>query len=199
MELFNSNLPKLIETIGLLGVFFIIFAETGLFFGFFFPGDSLLFTAGILASKGLFNLPLLIFLCFLGSFLGNQVGYIFGKKVGRRIFNKEDSFWFHKDHLMRAENFYEEHGKKTIILARFVPIIRTFAPIVAGVGKMNFRTFTFYNLLGGFLWTAGLTSGGYFLGNLIPDVDRYLLPIVAGIIVISFLPTAHGLYKNHKK
>lgn len=199
MELFNSNLPKLIETIGLLGVFFIIFAETGLFFGFFFPGDSLLFTAGILASKGLFNLPLLVFLCFLGSFLGNQVGYIFGKKVGRRIFNKEDSFWFHKDHLMRAENFYEEHGKKTIILARFVPIIRTFAPIVAGVGKMNFQTFTFYNLLGGFIWTAGLTSAGYFLGNLIPDVDRYLLPIVAAIIIISFLPTVHGLYKNHKK
>lgn len=134
----------------------------------------------------------------MGSVLGNQVGYVFGKKVGRRIFTKEDSFWFHKDHLMRAEKFYEEHGRKTIILARFVPIIRTFAPIVAGVGKMNFKTFAAYNIFGGLFWTAGLTSAGYFLGNFIPDVDRYLLPIVAGIIIVSFLPTVFGLYKNHR-
>lgn len=121
--------------------------------------------------------------------LGDNVGYAFGKKIGPRVFNKEDSFWFHKKHLEKAESFYEKHGGKTIILARFMPIVRTFAPIVAGAANMNYKTFFIYNLIGGFLWSVGLTLLGYVAGKSIPNVDKYLLPILAIIIILSLLPT----------
>lgn len=178
----------LIETLGLVGVFAIVFAESGLFFGFFLPGDSLLFTAGLLASQGYFNVVVLWFGCMVCAILGDSVGYAFGKKVGPKIFFREDSFFFHKKHIDRTRAFYEKHGKKTIILARFVPIVRTFAPILAGVGRMEYRTFLSYNVLGGVLWSTLLIFLGYTLGALIPSVDRYLLPIVLAIIFISFLP-----------
>lgn len=199
MDFLHLDLVKIIETIGLVGLFAIIFTETGLFFGFFLPGDSLLFTAGFLASRGIFNLPILIVVCFVAAVGGNFVGYEFGKRVGKRFFNREDSIWFHKNHLLRAERFYQEHGKKTIMIARFLPVIRVFAPIVAGMGRMNYRTFVLYNLLGGAIWTVGLTSGGFFLGSAIPDVDKYLLPIVGTIIIISFLPTIATFVKNNKR
>lgn len=199
MDFLHLDLAKIIETIGLVGLFVIIFTETGLFFGFFLPGDSLLFTAGFLASRDIFNLPVLILICFLAAILGNFVGYEFGKRVGRRFFNRDDSIWFHKDHLLRAERFYHEHGKKTIVIARFLPVIRVFAPIVAGLGHMKYQTFVFYNIVGGALWTIGLTTSGFFLGNLVPDIDKYLLPIVGGIIIISFLPTIAAFVKNNKK
>jgi len=151
-SIFNLDLPMLIKAIGYFGIFFIIFAESGLFFGFFLPGDSLLFTAGLLASQGYFDIAILILLTTLGAILGDQIGYLFGKKVGPKIFNYDESLLFKKKYITDAENFYQKHGKKTIILARFVPIVRTFVPILAGVGKMHYRTFFSYNIIGGILW-----------------------------------------------
>lgn len=165
-----------------------IFAESGLFFGFFFPGDSLLFTAGFLASKGFLNEWILLPVVFVAAVLGDNVGYWFGKKVGPKIFSREHSLLFNKKHVTTAQAFYEKHGVKTIILARFVPAVRTFAPIVAGVGKMHYPTFLTYNLVGGLLWGVGVTAAGLFLGNLIPDIDKFLLPIIVGIILISASP-----------
>lgn len=191
--------PKfLVATFGLLGVFSIIFAESGLFFGFFLPGDSLLFTAGLLASQGHFNILALWFGCMFCAVLGDSVGYAFGRKIGPKIFNREDSFFFHKKHIVRTEKFYEKYGKKTIILARFVPIVRTFAPILAGVGNMKYRIFLSYNVIGGALWTTLLIWLGYGLGSVIPSVDRYLLPIVFLIIIVSFIPIVVEWIKNRR-
>jgi len=179
---------SLITWAGYIGIFIIIFAECGVLLGIFLPGDSLLFTAGFLASQGKLDLALLMLICFAGAVLGDNFGYAFGRRAGPAIFKKEDSFFFHKKHLERAARFYDAHGGKTIILARFMPIIRTFAPILAGVGRMNYRVFILYNLVGGALWAIGLTGLGYFLGSTIPGVDRYLFPIVLLIIIVSMLP-----------
>jgi len=188
-SLFNFLDPEfLITTLGLLGVFAIVFAESGLFFGFFFPGDSLLFTAGLLASQGHFNILILWAGTTICAIAGDSIGYAFGKRIGPKLFTKEDSFFFHKEHIHRTEAFYEKHGKKTIILARFIPIVRTFAPILAGLGHMEYKTFLSYNILGGVLWTTTLLFLGYTLGTIIPSVDRYLLPIILAIIALSFLP-----------
>ncbi|MBP7060397.1 MAG: VTT domain-containing protein [Candidatus Moranbacteria bacterium] len=195
MTFFGIDLVSLIETIGYAGVFGIVFAETGLFLGFFFPGDSLLFVAGFLASIGIFSLPWLLIGIFVSGVLGNVIGYEFGRRVGPKIFNREDSFLFKKAHVLKAQTFYEKHGSKTIVLARFMPIVRTFAPIVAGVANMNYRTFFIYNLAGSLLWTIGLVSLGYTLGSVI-DVDRYLLPIVALIVIVSFLPGLVGYWRE---
>ena len=192
------NLETLLPTIGYLGIFAIIFAESGLLIGFFLPGDSLLFTAGFLASQDIFNIYYLAIGCFIAAVVGDSVGYAFGHKVGKRLFNKDDSLLFHKDHLMRAEKFYEKHGKKTIVLARFMPVVRTFAPIVAGIGSMEYKTFIIYNVIGGFLWAVGLTTAGYLLGNLIPNVDKYLLPIVGAIVILSVLPQTLHILKDKK-
>ncbi len=188
----------IIKTLGLLGVVFIVFAESGLFFGFFLPGDSLLFTAGFLASQNLISIWGLFILCFVFAVIGDNVGYFFGKKTGPMIFKREDSLFFHKKHIERAHNFYEKYGKKTIVFARFIPIIRTFAPIVAGVANMEYRTFIFFNLLGGFLWTWGMIGAGFILGNIIPNADKYLTPIILLIILISFIPAIIEFFK-HKK
>ncbi|MEK7088516.1 MAG: VTT domain-containing protein [Patescibacteria group bacterium] len=185
----NIDLPILIQTIGYLGIFFIIFAESGLFFGFFLPGDTLLFTAGLLASQGYFNIALLILLIVSGAVLGDQIGYFFGKKFGPKIFNRDESLFFKKKYITEAENFYKKHGKKTIILARFLPVIRTFIPILAGVGKMHYRTFVTYNIMGGLFWGVSITLSGYFLGQQIPNVDTYLIPILLLIVFVSMLPT----------
>jgi membrane-associated protein len=185
----NFSLPEVIKTVGYVGLFAIIFAESGLIVGFFLPGDSLLFTAGFLASQGYLSLPALCVVCAVAAILGDSVGYSFGRRVGRRLFLRENSTFFKKKYLIAAEEFYEKHGSKTIVLARFTPIIRTFAPIVAGVSQMHYRRFVTYNILGGLLWAVGLTVAGYVLGNVIPDVDKYLLPILAAIIIISLLPS----------
>jgi membrane-associated protein len=177
-------------------LFSIIFAESGLLIGFFLPGDSLLFTAGFLASQGFMSIYVLTPLCFVAAVLGDSVGYAFGHKVGKKLFKKEDSILFHKDHLLRAKEFYEKHGGKTIILARFLPVVRTFAPIVAGIGDMKYSTFLFYNVIGGVLWAVGLTLTGFFLGSLIPDIDRYLLPIIGTIVLISVAPTMWHILKE---
>ena len=168
-------------------LFAIVFAESGLFIGFFLPGDSLLFTTGFLASKGLLDIRILLPLFFVAAVAGDSVGYTFGRKVGRRLFQREKSLLFHKGHLMKAEAFYEKYGKKTIIFARFVPVIRTFAPIIAGIGHMEYKTFIIYNVVGGFLWAVGLTTLGYFLGQ-IPWIEENFEIAIFVIIGISILP-----------
>ena len=159
--------------------------------GFFFPGDSLLFTAGFLASQNFMDIKVLIIGCFISAILGDSVGYWLGHKFGRRLFSRDDSIWFHKDHLTRAQRFYEKHGGKTIILARFVPVIRAFAPVVAGIGVMDYKRFLAFNLVGGVLWAIAIPLLGFYLGSLVPNVDRYLLPIVGLIIIASVLPAVH--------
>ena len=193
----STDLPALIQSIGYLGVWGMVFAESGLLIGFFLPGDSLLFTAGFLASQQLLNVWLLIVGAAVCAIAGDSVGYYTGHRFGRRLFRREDSRLFHKDHLIKAQQFYERHGGKAIVLARFMPIIRTFAPITAGIGKMDYPTFFGYNLAGGISWTVGLTMLGYFLGSVIPNVDRYLLPIVVMIVVISLLPSAYHLWQEN--
>ncbi|MBP9718221.1 DedA family protein [Candidatus Gracilibacteria bacterium] len=193
------DIVELIKTVGYIGVTAIVFAESGLLIGFFLPGDSLLFTAGLLASQGYLNIYLLVPLCFAAAVFGDSVGYAFGKKMGPKIFNKKESRWFHPNHLERANAFFEKYGGKAIILARFMPVVRTFTPIVAGAGNMTYRKFVFNNVLGGFLWTFGLTLAGYFLGKSIPDIDRYLLPIIGGIILLSILPVVFHFIKERKK
>ena len=187
----HFDLPELIKTIGYLGIFTIVFLESGLLVGFFFPGDSLLFTAGFLASQGFFDIKILIAGCFIAAVAGDSIGYYIGAKLGPKLFKKDNSIIFHKKHLERAQRFYDKHGGKTIILARFIPVIRAFAPVVAGAGKMNYKKFLTFNLFGGVLWAIGVTLAGYYLGSLIPDVDKYLLPIVGLIVIASILPVLH--------
>lgn len=189
--MFGFDLSTLIQTVGYLGVFAIVFLESGMMLGFFFPGDSLLFTAGFLASQNFMDIKVLIVGCFISAILGDSVGYWLGHKFGRRLFQREDSIWFHKDHLTRAQRFYEKHGGKTIILARFVPVIRAFAPVVAGIGVMDYRRFLAFNLAGGVLWAIAIPLLGFYLGRMVPNVDRYLLPIVGLIIIASVLPAVH--------
>ena len=190
------NLETILPTIGYIGIFAVVFAESGLFIGFFLPGDSLLFTAGFLASQEIFDIRILSLLCFIAAVTGDSVGYAFGRHIGPRLFTREDSWLFHKKHLAKAQHFYEKHGKKTIVIARFMPIVRTFAPIVAGIGNMHYKTFITYNIVGGFLWGIGVTVAGYFLGKVIPDVDKYLIPIVVVIIIASILPSVIHLIKE---
>jgi membrane-associated protein len=197
----HFDLLKILPAIGYVGIFVIVFAESGLLIGFFLPGDSLLFTAGFLASQDIFDIRILAFLCFIAAVTGDSVGYAFGHKIGRKLFQRKNSLLFHKENLMKAEKFYEKYGKKTIVLARFMPMIRTFAPIVAGVGNMEYKSFLTYNIVGGLLWGVGITSAGYYLGSLIPDVDKYLLPIILVIIIASVAPTAIHILKDssHRK
>jgi membrane-associated protein len=183
------SLTEILPVIGLAGIAGIVFAESGLLIGFFLPGDSLLFTAGFLASQDIFNITTLVVVCFMAAVAGDSVGYAFGHRIGRKIFRREDSIFFHKRNLLRAEEFYRKHGGKTIILARFMPVVRTFAPILAGVGSMKYPNFLAYNVIGGALWAIGLPLAGYFLGTLIPDIDKYLIPIIIGIILLSVAPS----------
>lgn len=189
---------EIIATLGTAGVIVIIFLETGAFFGFFLPGDSLLFTAGFLATQGYTSLAWLLIGAFIAAVAGDSVGYAFGKKIGPALFTREDSLLFNKRHIARAQHFFEKYGKKTIILARFVPIVRTFAPIVAGVGNMTYRTFISYNVIGGFVWTWLMIWLGYGLGSLIPNPDKYILPVIAAIILISFIPPVWE-YIRHRR
>jgi membrane-associated protein len=191
------DLESLIETVGYLGMFAIVFAETGLLVGFFLPGDSLLFTAGFLASQDYLNIWLLVIVCFSAAVLGDAVGYLIGHRWGRNLFSKEESRFFKPKYLHQAEAFFDKHGGKAIILARFLPIVRTFIPVIAGVSAMRYRRFFTYNIIGGFLWAVGVTVAGYFLGSTIPGVDKYLFPIILGIIVISIFPTAIHIWREN--
>ena len=190
------NPHTLIAVLGLAGVIAVVFAETGLFFGFFLPGDSLLFTAGFLASEHHLSFIWLLIGTCIAAIVGDSVGYIFGKKVGPVLFNKEDSVVFNKEHIVRAQHFYEKYGKKTIIFARFIPIIRTFAPIVAGVGNMNYKVFISFNIIGACAWTWTLLWLGYGFGSIIPNPDRYVVPAVLIIIAISAAPALREIFRK---
>jgi membrane-associated protein len=182
------NPESLIEAFGTLGLFAIVFAESGLLFGFFLPGDSLLFTAGLLASRGTLSLPVVMLGCVVAAIAGDQVGYVIGRRAGPALFRRPDSRLFHKKNVERAHAYFEKNGPKTIILARFLPVIRTFTPVVAGVGQMDYGRFVTFNVIGGVLWGAGVTMLGYTLGSSIPDIDRWLLPIILVISAASFVP-----------
>jgi membrane-associated protein len=194
------DLVGIIRTFGYLGIIAIIFAESGLFFGFFLPGDSLLLTAGLLAARGELNLVILLLTLPLAAVLGDNVGFWFGKKVGPAIFNRENSLLFRRKNLLAAKSFYDKHGGKTITLARFMPFIRTFVPIVAGAVEMEYRRFFFFNLVGGLVWAAGVTLAGYFLGQFFPPdvLDRYFLLIIVVVIFISALPAMVHAWKEYR-
>lgn len=198
------NPEKIIEKGGLLLVALIIFAESGLLIGFFLPGDSLLFVAGFLTSKpsGLPHLdqplPVVCLVLFIAAVVGDQVGYQFGKRVGPSLFNRPDSRLFRQSHVAKATEFFERHGSKTIVLARFVPIVRTFAPIVAGVTGMPYRTFTIFNIVGGALWAVGLTIAGYFLGQI--DVIKNNLEVaLPTIVALSLVPVVIEFVKHRRQ
>ncbi len=189
----------LIQHLGIYGLFFIIFAETGLFFGFFLPGDSLLITAGILASQGYIN----IWVLWLGSFIfavyGDSFGYWLGKKIGPKIFIKEESFFFRREYVERTKKFFEKHGNKTIFIARFVPIIRTLAPTLAGVGEMKYSKFLAYNIIGGFVWSSVMVLTGYFIGNSIPNILEYIWLVILIIVFLSVIPLYFEWRSSRKK
>jgi membrane-associated protein len=182
---------------GLAIICAIVFAETGLLIGFFLPGDSLLFTAGFLAAGGHLNIVLLLVLVTAAAIIGDQVGYLIGYKTGSRIFQREDSRFFKREHLLRTQAFYEKHGGKTIILARFVPIVRTFAPVVAGVASMEYRRFVTYNVVGGFGWVWSMALLGYGLGNIIPR--EWLEPAVIVIVILSIMPLVVEWWRHRKE
>ena len=178
----------------------IVFAETGLLAGFFLPGDSLLVTAGLVAAVGgALNIWALILVLSLAAIAGDTTGYWIGRHFGPRIFNREDSFFFHKDHLARTRHFYEKYGAKTIVIARFVPIVRTFAPTVAGVGRMAYRRFLAYNVLGGIAWVMSMTLVGYLLGRSVPDIEKKIHWVILVVIVLSFLPIVREWALSRKK
>lgn len=181
-------LTPLVQAIGYPGLFAIVFLESGVFFGFFLPGSSLLFTAGLLATRGLFNPWALIILMFLAAALGDSAGYWFGNTVGVRLFLRPNSTFFRHDYLEKAKDFYDKHGVQTVFLARFIPIVRTFVPIVAGVVNMRYRVFLAYNLIGAALWAGGVTFLGYYLGEKVPFVQTYLTPIIIVIIIVTCVP-----------
>jgi membrane-associated protein len=184
---------------GYVGITAIIFAETGLLVGFFLPGDSLLVTAGLLAATtGVFNIVLLGLLLAVASILGNSAGYAIGLAAGPRLFTRDDSLLFNKKHLYRAHAFYERHGGKTVILARFMPIVRTFVPVVAGMGRMDQRRYTLYNVVGGLGWIWGMLCVGYFLGRYIPSVAQHIEVVIVAVIVLSLLPGLIGWMRNRQ-
>ncbi|MEI6480272.1 MAG: VTT domain-containing protein [bacterium] len=195
----HLNIVELAKTVGYIGLFIIIFAESGLFFGFFLPGDSLIFTAGLLASQQIFNIYALTTVIVIGAILGDNVGYWFGRKIGPKIFNRENSRFFQKAHIERTHDFYETHGSKAIIIGRFIPIVRTFVPILAGVGEMYYSKFISYNVIGGLLWGGGITLLGYSLGASVPNIDKYLLPIIVVIVLTSFIPILFEMLKKSFK
>lgn len=170
---------------GILVVAAIVFAESGLLIGFFLPGDTLLFSAGLLASQGALSLPWLLVIVTIAAIVGDNVGYSIGRRAGPRIFKKEDGILFHKDHLIRAEKFYEKHGGKTVTIARFVPVVRTFAPVVAGAGKMPRRRFMAYNVVGAFVWVWSMALLGYWLGGKMPWLEDYIDIVLIAVVLLS--------------
>ena len=198
------DLIEFIKWASIIGVALVVFAESGLLIGFFLPGDSLLFTTGFLISAGFLdvNIHIAVLIIFIAAVIGDSVGYTFGRKLGPRLFRKPDARFFKQEYIKQAQTFYEKHGGKTIIIARFIPIVRTFAPIVAGASKMDYRRFLAFNIIGALLWAAGVTYAGYILGGIFEragiEIDTVLLPIIAVIILVSVLPPALHILKVKK-
>lgn len=179
----------IIKSFGYAGVGMIVFAESGLLLGFILPGDSLVFLAGLLSSQGFFNIFALSALIFVTAAAGDSTGYFIGRKLGRRVFQKKDSLIFNQDNLRKTEGFFEHYGRTTFIVQRFIPVIRAFAPLLGGVAGMPYRVFLAFDLVGCALWGVGVTFLGYFLGATVPNIDAYLLPIIALIVIVSLIPT----------
>lgn len=194
-----AQLLDTLRVIGYLGIFVIIFAESGLFFGFFLPGDSLLMSAGILAGDKVFSFFILLLVVVAAAILGDTVGYLFGRFVGKKLFVRKSSFFLRQEHLTRAQGFYDTHGPKAVVLGRFIPIVRTFVPIIAGVASMKYLTFVRYNIIGALVWGGLITSLGYLLGSRVPNIDTYILPCILVVIFISFLPVVFEVYSNKKR
>jgi len=193
-----SDLPELVRWAGLIGLTAIIFSETGLLVGVFLPGDSLLVTAGLLSARGYLNIYTLVPALMAAAICGNSLGYFIGHTTGPRIFNRENSLFFNKKHATRAHEFYARHGRKTIVLAQFMPVIRTFSPVIAGVGGMEFRTFITFNIIGAIVWVGSMVSIGYFLGSYIPGIDQHIEIVVAIVVFISILPGLIGSYRSRR-
>lgn len=190
------NIDKVILGAGLIAIGGTVFAESGLLIGFFLPGDTLLFGAGILASQGTLNLWHLIIVVVIAAVVGDNVGYSIGHRTGKRLFTKKEGILFRHEHIERAEAFYEKHGGKTIIMARFIPIVRTFAPMVAGMGKMPRRRFLLFNVIGGVMWGAGVILLGYWIGSKIPWVEHFITPIILGVVVLSIVGSMIHVFKE---
>ena len=198
MHLHYLALIPIIKLIGYPGIAAVIYLESGVFFGFFLPGASLLFTAGLLSSQGYFNVWILIPLVTIAAILGDNTGYWFGNKVGIKLFLRPNSRFFKHEHLVQAKDFYDRHGAIAIMLARFIPIVRTFAPIIAGIVEMRYATFVFYNIIGALAWASGTTFLGYFLGARFPSIDRYLLVIVLIIVIVTTVPLFFEIWRRQK-
>lgn len=201
VDLFHrlSDLPDLVQWAGLFGLALIIFSETGLLIGVFLPGDSLLVTAGLLSARGYLDIYRLAPVLTLAAICGNSLGYFIGHATGPRVFNRENSLFFNKKHAIRAHEFYEKYGRKTIVLAQFMPIIRTFSPVIAGVAGMKFRQFIRYNVLGAFAWVWSMLGIGFFLGNSVPGIDQHIEIVVVIVVFISMLPGLIGGYRARRK
>jgi len=182
------NFIQIIINFGYFAIALVIFLESGVPFGFIFPGDSLLLTVGILSQRQIFNPYFLFLICCLAAIGGNLIGYFIGKKWGRGLFEKKNNFFFNPRNLKKAEDFYQKYGQSAILIARFIPVIRTFTPIFAGISKMNYKKFLGFTFLGAILWTTIFIAGGYFLGNILPQNEKYLLIIVCTVILLFFSP-----------
>lgn len=188
----------LLETFGTIGLFLIVFAESGLLVGFFLPGDSLLFTAGVFCARGDLRLGVILVGVFVAAVAGDQVGYAFGNRVGPALFRRPNSRFFKQEYIGKAQSYFERYGPKTIVLARFIPIVRTFAPIVAGAGSMRYRTFVQFNVIGGLVWGIGVTMIGFLVGEAI-DIDRWLYPVIGVIIMASVVPVLLEVRKARRR
>ena len=192
------NVPELIRLVGFYGLILIVFAETGLLVGFFLPGDSLLITAGLFAARGDYNIVTLNLVLIAAAIAGDATGYWIGKRTGKALYSRPNSLLFRQEHLRITREYYEKHGGKTIIFARFIPIVRTFAPVVAGVAEMGYTRFATYNVIGGIAWVTSCTLGGYLLGSLIPDIERRIHLVVGVVILISLLPPGIAWLKSRR-
>ena len=192
------NVPELIRWVGFPGLIAIVFAETGLLVGFFLPGDSLLITAGVFAAGGLLDIRWLVPALILAAIAGNATGYAIGKRTGQALYKRPDSFFFRREHLQMTHDYYEKHGGKTIVIAQFLPILRTFAPVVAGVGEMGYVKFATYNVVGAICWVSSMTLAGYALGNLVPDIEKKIHYVVAVVIAVSLIPPGIAWLRRKK-
>jgi membrane-associated protein len=182
------DVESLVRVGGLVGLTTIVFVETGLLIGFLLPGDSLLVTAGLFAARGDLDVATLVLALSAAAIVGDSVGYNIGVRAGPRLFSRDNSLFFNKSHLLTTKDFYDRHGPFTIVIARFVPIIRTFAPVVAGIGTMEYKRFISYNVVGGIGWVLSMVFGGYFLGQIVPNIDKNIDKVIAAVIILSLLP-----------
>jgi len=193
------NVPELIRIVGFYGIVAVVFAETGLLIGFFLPGDSLLITAGLFAARGDFTFASLILALIPAAILGNATGYFIGHRTGMALYQRPDSLLFRREHLTMTHEYYVKHGGMTIVLAQFIPILRTFAPVVAGVAEMGYRQFATYNIVGAILWIGSMTTAGYTLGRVVPNIEKRIHYVVAIVIFVSLLPPGIAWLKRRSR